>query len=229
VKRIKWTLESAQRESNIIHNNKFTIQKIKIEKVGHKGKTGSYLYLKCNICKHENRVTVNRHLIGKCGCPNCYGNVPKTIKEIQKESNEIHNNNFIIINLIRKEFGNKGKKTTFIDIKCKSCGYMNCIEVNGHLNKMTGCGGDKCKFVGNRQNQIKTLKNNPKLANEKYKLYLLKFTNNNIPTDVFLKVGKTKKEISERFSRQEYDNYKIEELNIIEMTHLKVAETEDYI
>jgi hypothetical protein len=64
------------------------------------------------------------------------------------------------------------------------------------------------------------------LANEYYKLYFLRFTHI-ITNEQFYKVGKTKHSIDKRFDKPEYNNYNIEEIDVIESTHLWVAIEED--
>ena len=166
--------------------------------------------------------TSSSHLSGN-GCPKCIGRGSWTLDRFQKESDLIHNFNFIIISSEIKEYGS-GFKKMYFDIKCIFCGHRFWSTVGNHISKKQGCLG--CKIGGRRIDQINFLKHNSTKANEPYKLYFLKFTHN-ITNEQFYKVGKTSKSINDRFRYSEYKNYNIEIISIIEGTHLWVAEQED--
>ncbi|MBC8427530.1 MAG: hypothetical protein H8D97_01425 [Proteobacteria bacterium] len=45
------------------------------------------------------------------------------LEEVQKESNRIHNNKFIINSITIKKVGNQEKTASFLHITCKVCNY----------------------------------------------------------------------------------------------------------
>ena len=71
------------------------------------------------------------------------------------------------------------------------------------------------------------MKSNFNLAQEIYNLYFLKFTHKGKDNNSFYKIGKTKRTIKERFQSKRYNNYTIEECQVVEGTHLWVAEQEE--
>ena len=219
--KLKWTKELVQEKSNEIHNNGFIIHNIEVKGIGRFKR--SYINTICKNCGYINNILIDNHINKKIGCRQCSGLVPLTLEEIQEKSNKIHNNKFIVTNLIRKKV--KKFKTAHIDIKCKICGYKNNVIVNNHINKDQGCNSKLCKSGGNRKHQIENLKNKNK-SNELYKLYFLKFTEKETG-EQFYKVGKTKKRIKCRFSDKDYNRYIIEECQVVKGTHLWVSEQED--
>jgi hypothetical protein len=221
---MKWNNILIRKESKRVHGDIFIIGNIERKEYGNQGCKMSYINLKCKICNYENLMAIKSHIHKKIGCKQCSKNM-WTLKKAQDESNRIHNNNFILYSLERKEYGSQGQKTCHIDIKCKSCGDRKITTINNHISKSHGCSG-KCQSVINRTFQINTLREDMKLADQLYKLYFLKFTHK-LTNEQFYKVGKTKKTINYRFKDKQYNNYIIEECQVVESTHLWVAEQED--
>jgi hypothetical protein len=221
--KLTWTLERAKIEVNKIHKNKFIVHDIHIKKSKNNKKI-SYVDLECIDCSHRNLVSISNTISNKKSCRNCAINI-WNIETAQNESDKIHNKKFLLSNIKIKKYGNKNQSSTHVDITCKDCGYTNNILISNHIYNNQGCGG-KCNIKGQRQVQIETLKNDCILANQTYKLYFLKFTHK-ITNEQFYKVGKTRNNIKKRFRSKEYNNYIIEEVQVVEATHLWVAEQED--
>jgi ribosomal protein S27E len=220
----RWTLERIQKESNRIHINKFIIHSFEIKEVGVKKEKKKFINIECKHCGYKNNIRINDHINGtQNGCKNCY-RVDKlwTKEKIQIESNKIHNNKFTIHKMERKNT-KKRMNVPFVLIECNDCKHITYIEFNDH--KKYGCNG-KCKLIGDRKRQIKQLKDNPQIAKQISNLYFLKFTHK-ITNEQFYKVGKTRTTIKQRFANKEYNNYIIEEYQVIESNQLSVALQED--
>lgn len=218
--RIKRTKENVQLESNNIHNNKFIVHSLNIKTRINKKKK-SYIDLECKTCGYRTEVSTTHHLVRKQDCATCVGQINWNIERAQEVSNKNHNNKFIILDLKRENIGNKGRRRTVVQVECKVCGFVNWVFVNHHVYGRNGCSG-KCKHIINKGKQIEHLQQNPALANEPYILYFLKFINK-LEKETFYKIGKTKNSIYERFKGAQYNDYIIEEVNIIESNHLLVA------
>jgi ribosomal protein S27E len=216
----KWTLEKVQIRSNEIHDNKFTILNIERKIAGNKGTYYNFINIKCSKCKYENCVKIDNHINKKQDCPNCLGRAEWTLETIRIASTKLHNDKYTIHNIKMKKIKNRNR--SFIDLECKDCKRRNWVYTTSHISQQRGCGGI-CMGIANRLKQIQFLKVNHILAKELYKLYFLKFTHK-VTNEQFYKVGKTKKQIKQRFSNS---NYNIEECQVVEGTHLWVAEQED--
>jgi hypothetical protein len=214
----RWTIERVQTRSNEIHNNKFIIYDIL------SGKNERSLNIKCKKCNNSFVVSINNHINKERNCKYCLGKTTLSTNDVQKKSNILHNNKFIIHNTIIKKIG-LSRTGSYANVECKICGHKFEITVSNHLSNDRGCGG-LCSGVNNRKLQIEILKNNHTLANENYMLYFLKFTHK-ITNEQFYKIGKTKLTIKQRFRYIQYNNYIIEEVSLINSTHLWVAEQED--
>ena len=199
-------------------NNNVIIHNTELRKVGDR-KYG-YVNLECKKCKHKDWILTHNFTNSKYGCSKC-SDKTWTLEKIRIASKKIHNNKFKIHNLLFKLSG--VKQRTHIDLECNDCGHRDLVQTDTHINKESGCNG-ACKLVGHRKSQIEQLKHNPTLANELAKLYFLKFSNYD---EIFYKIGKTIRSIENRFESREYKNYVIEEVKVIEGTHLWVAEQED--
>lgn len=117
------TKEEWQSDSNEIHNNEFEIignPKNALDKV-------DILHKKCgNIIN----VTPHNHL--RRYCIYCSNKNKKTKEECQRISNEIHNNEFIILD------SPKNIKTN-VRIKHIKCGSIIKMTINNHINHKNGC------------------------------------------------------------------------------------------
>ena len=217
---LKWTVSKVQEESDKIHN-KFIIHNVIRKPVGNKGVKATYIGIECKKCGHKNVVHLGSHINKKTDCKGCS---MWTLQKVQNVSNKIHNNQFKIHNIKRNPIGKQGQVATVIQIECKICGYSSQTSIGNHINLESGCGG-KCKPKANMNLQIEFLKSNSIIANQPYKLYFLKFIHK-LDRETFYKIGKTKN-IKTRYSCKDYSDYIIEEIDVIESTHLWVAEQEE--
>lgn len=204
-------------------NKNIIIHDFESKLIGVKKAKRTYVNIECKICNYKKLIRVSQY-IKYSECTNCNNRVPLTLEKVKSRSIEIHGDKFIIHNLdFRKD--NQGESRSFIDIECIDCNNRWWVSTNKHINRGQGCGG-KCKQHVNRKYQVEVLKSNSSLADQKYKLYFVRFIHK-ITNDQFYKVGKTCKTINQRFSGKEYSNYLIEQCQVVEGTHLWVAEQED--
>ena len=212
-----WTLKRARKELEIMFDKDYIIHNISLREVGNTQKQKiSFIDIECTSCKTRKWKNLSAILMKKTKCVYCN---MWTLEKAQKLSKNLYNDKFIIRKLSRKNL----KREPYINIECIDCGYINWVSVKNH--KECGCGG-KCNIRGQRNVQLETLRNNPILANQPYKLYFLKFTHK-VTNEQFYKVGKTKFNIQRRFRKNQYNDYIIEECQLVEGTHLWVAEQEE--
>ena len=214
------TLEEIQERAN----DNFIVLDSEIKEYGNQGRSQRYISTECKKCGYLNSVILSNAMNKKIGCPSCSGKVPWTLEKIRERSKDIHKNKFIIYALNKRRVGSQQLTRQCVDIECKFCGHANTVLIGDFL-KGSNCGGG-CRGTGHRETQISFLRNNPMQANELYKLYFLKFTHK-VTYEEFYKVGKTNKVINARFSGRDFFDYNIEECQIVEGTHLWVAEQED--
>ena len=131
----KLSKEILQERSNKKYNNEYTI-------LGEYINSSIPILIKHNICGSEYLQVPNNHLKRKCF--NCYGTPKKTIEEIQKISDKIHNSEYEILN-------NYLTSKDIITIRHKICGRESKIIAHSHTN------GGKCKYcsISNGEKEIK--------------------------------------------------------------------------
>ena len=223
---LKWTVENLQIKSDEIYSNKFIIHQIKNGKEINKNKSHIYVNLECKVCKYNYWTQVNYFINQKQGCRSCNGRPEYTKKSAQLKSDQIHNFKFIVYDIKKMKRKNTDENATHLNLECKYCGERKWMLLNSHITNKQGCGSHQCKGTIDRKTQINFLQSNQILASEQYNLYFLKFIHK-ITNEQFYKVGKTKKEINDRFKIKQYSNYNIETCQVVKGTHLWVAEQED--
>ena len=132
--KIPWTLERFLLKTREIHGNKFDYIQVKEEHIkGQKAKVP----LKCNTCTYKWYPTINDHINGCYGCPDCADKVPWTLVRFLESAGFIHEDNYDY-SLIRPE-DIQGKDSK-IKIKCKKClNVWNTTSITHHVNHKTGC------------------------------------------------------------------------------------------
>ena len=129
------TKEEWQSESNAIHNNEFEI----LEEPKSGQQNINILHKKCgNIIN----IKLNDHL--KRYCKFCSGKHKRNREEYQKLSNEIHNNEFEILEEPKNVKSN-------VKIFHKKCGNIINMTMNNHINHKNGC--KKCSKYSIKSNQ----------------------------------------------------------------------------
>jgi hypothetical protein len=67
------------------------------------------------------------------------GKLKWTKEKVQEKSNNIHNNKFIIHDVVMKEYGKQGRKQSYMDLECTICGHQDFVVVDSHINRKSGC------------------------------------------------------------------------------------------
>jgi hypothetical protein len=113
----KLTLDDIQKKSNSIHNSEYTING---EYINH----GTPILIKHNVCGYEWKVRLGNHFGGK-KCPMCAGNAKLTKEAFQAKSNEIHNNEYLVIG----EYKSVDEQIGLKHISCGNEFKCNCQHV----------------------------------------------------------------------------------------------------
>lgn len=215
------TKEYIQEEFNFIYDGKFMVQGINEKYCEFLKSNIIFINVKCNDCEHEWTSELKQFTKRKNHCVGCAGWV-WTLKRAKEHSKQVHEDRFIIYDyfILRNKYTSIG----YLNIKCKVCNTLAKVIAKEHLTEGHGCNDPFCRSQARMTGEIKCLENNPNLANEKCKLYFLKFTHR-VTYEEFYKVGKTKQSIDYRFSKEK-KVYDIEVMKIIESTHLWAAQEE---
>lgn len=120
----KLTKEIFQERSNKIHNSKYEI-------IGNYVNNKTALEIRHKICNNTSITSPKVHLKGSGGCNSCFKSFKKTNSELQNKSNEIHNNEYLIL-------GQYISTDSNILIRHKICGYEFYQIPYNHIN------GSKC-------------------------------------------------------------------------------------
>lgn len=145
------TKEEWQIESNLIHNNEFEI--LEEPKSGQEN-----INILHKICGNIISIKLNNHL--KRYCKYCSKKHRRNIEEYQKISNEIHNNEFKIL----EEPLNIKQK---VKVLHRKCGNVLSITMNNHLNHKNGC--KKCSKYAIKNNQY-WISKSKEIWNDDYKI-----------------------------------------------------------
>jgi hypothetical protein len=119
----KKTLIEWQEQSNLIHNNEFKI-------IDNPNNANHVIRVKHEVCGNIIKISMNNHM--KRYCRYCSGKHKRCKEEWQYLSDEIHNNQFEIL-----EEPVNGK--TKISILHKKCGNIIKMTMNNHINHKNGC------------------------------------------------------------------------------------------
>jgi hypothetical protein len=117
------TIEEWQKESNKVHNNEFLIMDTpssgqQLIRIFHKK------------CDNILTMRLNNHL--KRYCKFCSKKHSRTLSEYQKMSNDLHNNEFLIL----EQPKNIKQKVKILHKKCDSVMHMS---ISNHINQKNGC------------------------------------------------------------------------------------------
>lgn len=135
-KRVSWTKEKAQEESNRIHNHIFIIHDIRIKCVGiQKLMKRSFLLIECRVCNYRNWVSVNNHINKMQGCDgvcNIKGQRKSQIETLQTNdllANRPYNLYFLKFThkITNEQFYKIGKTKNTVNFRFSSKEYSNYI------------------------------------------------------------------------------------------------------
>ena len=202
----KITLNEFIKKSNLIHDYKYNYSKsIYIN-------TDTKLIIICNI-HGDFQKTPYHHTRRKQGCPDC-SFIKKSNKlmmnkmEFVRKANMVHNYKYSY------DCSNYIGYHKNVDILCKLHGIFSQRPAN-HISLSHGC--PICSIDKSGANiTIAKLKANHQLAQQKAKLYLVSFENEN---ESFYKIGITMDNIKKRFAG--ISQYQIKIMNIKETTLLQ--------
>lgn len=135
-KNIKYTKESLQERSNIVHNNEYLILEEPIKAI-------IPVLIQHTTCGHIFKQQPQHHINNKSGCPKCSAikmsiKMKMTKEELQQRSNLVHNNEYIIL-------GEYKGSNTDISILHKKCNNIFNQTPNHHINSGSGC--PKCAAI----------------------------------------------------------------------------------
>lgn len=128
--RVRWTYKSFLWKAKKIHGNKFDYSEVKEEHI--KGIT-SKIPLTCNICEYKWHPTLNDHINGKHGCPNCAGNVKWTYKRLMDRLKSMDRDFFFDYSNIQED--DVKNSNSHIPIICKRCGKKWSPTIDNHIQK----------------------------------------------------------------------------------------------
>jgi uncharacterized protein YozE (UPF0346 family) len=121
---MRLSIEEIQKRSNNIHNNEYLF-------IGLYENYNTPILVRHLVCGYEWEVRIGNHFFGK-KCPKCSGNARLTKDDIQKKSNEVHNNEFLII-------GDYKSLDDKIEIQHLSCGRKFLLRGDLHIYGKVGC------------------------------------------------------------------------------------------
>ena len=128
-----WTLTRFLERGNEIHGNKYDYSQIKEKDInGYESK----IPITCRTCIYRWFSTINNHISGKYGCPNCAGNAPWTLARFLERSNEIHGNKYDYSNIKEEDINGCESK---VPLTCRTCEYQWYPSIGSHINQKTGC------------------------------------------------------------------------------------------
>ena len=129
-----WNLKKFLKRCKEIHGDKFNYSKIKPE---HIEEAKSKISIQCNFCEYEWSTTINSHINGKSGCPECFGNLPWNLEKFIKRAKEVHGDDKFNYNQVELEHIKNQKSN--VPLQCVKCQYEWSITINNHINKKSGC------------------------------------------------------------------------------------------
>lgn len=128
-----WTLDRFLEKALLIHNNHFDYSCITEECIKNSRST---IKLICNACKYICFPSIDSHINGKTGCPDCGGVAIWNLSRFLIKANEIHGNTFDY-SMITKE--NIIGTSSVIKIACNMCKYTWQTSINSHIYSKSGC------------------------------------------------------------------------------------------
>jgi very-short-patch-repair endonuclease/formylmethanofuran dehydrogenase subunit E len=132
--RAPWNLEKFLKQSSIIHGDNYDYSKVSEEHINNG--VMSNIPVKCNICNYEWSPTINNHINGKCGCPDCNNRAPWTLERFLEKAIEIHGNNFDYLLIAEQDI--KAARSN-LPIKCNTCQYKWTPTISSHVKGKYGC------------------------------------------------------------------------------------------
>lgn len=130
---IPFTLDSFIQRSQDIHEDKIDYSHVKPEHIqGNK----SHVPLTCKICDYSWNPTIDCHINGKAGCPDCAGKAPWTLERLHKKAHEVHNDRHDYSQVTNEHI--KGW-TSRIPVRCNKCNNNWTPLLYNHITGRQGC------------------------------------------------------------------------------------------
>lgn len=131
--RVPWTLDRFLRCAREIHKDNYDYTQIKPEDV-HTAK--SKIPILCRTCQYCWTPTINGHINGEYGCPNCAKNAPWTLNSFIQRACRIHGEAFDYSQIEDEDI--QGSESA-IRIRCLQCNNTWMPSINSHINSASGC------------------------------------------------------------------------------------------
>jgi hypothetical protein len=131
--KVKWVYQVFLDRAKEIHGDKFDYSQITLDQV-HGGK--SHVPISCRTCRYAWTPTVDGHINGKYGCPNCHGCRPWQYDEFLIVARDIHGDKFDYSNVTPDHI--RGRRSR-LPINCRTCQYNWNPTLNTHIHGKKGC------------------------------------------------------------------------------------------
>jgi formylmethanofuran dehydrogenase subunit E len=129
----QWTLDRFLKKANEIHGDKYDYGQVN---ENHIEGGGSKIPIHCHRCGYDWNPSIQDHINGRTGCPDCAGQVPWTLERFLDKAPLIHSDKYDYIQITEGHIKNAH---SIIPIHCKICGYDWNSTIHKHINSKTGC------------------------------------------------------------------------------------------
>ena len=133
-----WTLARFLKRARQIHGDKYDYSKVEERHIINRD---SCVDVICCICGWEWSPSINPHINGKTGCPDCAGVVPWTLDRFLIRAKKIHGEKYGYTKIRETDIVNSW---SCIEIDCVKCGNEWPSTITNHVHSKSGCA--KCKF-----------------------------------------------------------------------------------
>lgn len=134
----RYTLDIFLERAEAAHDKKFNYSQVKEH---HINGAESNVPITCNVCYYEWEPTINNHLNGKRGCPDCAGNAPWTLQRFLTKAKKIHGDKYDYSCITEDHIKNSKSR---IPIICRNCQDSLLPDISHHINRKSGC--QRCCF-----------------------------------------------------------------------------------
>ena len=129
----KWTLPLFLERAKEIHGQRYDYSRIQKGDIKNKN---SYIPIICTICNCGWMTRINNHIIGKQGCPNCFGKTPYNLERFLIKARKVHGDRYDYSQVKEKHIKNN---LSYVPIRCTICNHYWKVSINNHINHRTGC------------------------------------------------------------------------------------------
>jgi formylmethanofuran dehydrogenase subunit E len=143
---LPWTLERFLSKAKEIRGDKYNYSGVNNRHI-HGGK--SKVPVKCNDCGYQWDVSINGHINGKSGCPDCSGNARWTLERFLTKAKEIHGDTYDYSQITDGHIQGYNSKVL---VKCKNCNNNWSPTIGDHIYSKSGCPHcSRCKGYSKKQ------------------------------------------------------------------------------